>query len=144
VLAEYGVYAGDERALKCAEKALKNLHERMLEGSTKLRQWGRFRWFEALIPLGIIKDRFGGEWTRELAALLKEQGADYAGYTEEWKTPLFHWRIFTHIVNLWVREKRISSTHCRRPLWTVLHEAGIYKPTESNWNTQIIVRRNCG
>lgn len=50
----------------------------------------------------------------------------------------------THIVNLWVREKRISSTHCRRPLWTVLHEAGIYKPTESNWNTQIIVRRNCG
>ena len=50
----------------------------------------------------------------------------------------------THIVNLWVREKRISSTHCRRPLWTVLHEAGIYKPTESNWNTQIIVRRNGG
>lgn len=100
VLAEYGVYAGDERALECAARALQNLRERMLAGTTKLRQWGKFRWFEALIPLGIIKDRFGGEWEDGLAALLKEQGADYADYTGEWKTPVFHWRIFTHIVNL--------------------------------------------
>ncbi|MBO4277391.1 MAG: glycoside hydrolase family 127 protein [Clostridia bacterium] len=100
VLAEYGIYAGNGRALECTEKALKNLYSRMLEGSTKLRQWGKFRWFEALIPLKIVKETFGGEWEDGLAALLKEQGADYAGYTDEWKTPVFRWRIFTHIVNL--------------------------------------------
>lgn len=47
----------------------------------------------------------------------------------------------THLVNLWVREKRICATHCHQPLWTVLHEAGIYKPTISNWNMQIDVRK---
>lgn len=47
----------------------------------------------------------------------------------------------THLVSLWVREKHICPTHCRRPLWTVLHEAGIYKPTESNWNMQLDIRK---
>ncbi|MBR5746163.1 MAG: glycoside hydrolase family 127 protein, partial [Clostridia bacterium] len=100
VLAEYGIYAGNRRALECTGKALKNLHSRIKDGSTKLRQWGKFRWFEALIPLKIIKETFGGEWEAELAALLKAQGANYADYTGEWKTPIFQWRIFTHIVNL--------------------------------------------
>ena len=47
----------------------------------------------------------------------------------------------TRLVCLWVWEKRISLTHCRRPLWTILHEAGIYKPTESNWNMQVNIRK---
>ena len=45
----------------------------------------------------------------------------------------------THLVCLWVRNKRICRTHCHRRLWTILHEAGIYKPTESNWNMQVNV-----
>jgi len=47
----------------------------------------------------------------------------------------------TRLVCLWVREKRICLTLCRRPLWTVLHDAGIYKPTESNWNLQVNIRK---
>lgn len=43
----------------------------------------------------------------------------------------------TRMVCLWVREKRISAAMCHRPLWTILHEAGIYGPTESNWNMQV-------
>ena len=48
----------------------------------------------------------------------------------------------TRLVSLWVREKRLFSTHCRRPLWTILHQAGIYKPTESNWNMQLDIRNS--
>ena len=47
----------------------------------------------------------------------------------------------TRLVSLWVKEKRISSIHCHRPLWAVLHEAGVYTPTESNWNMQLDIRK---
>lgn len=48
----------------------------------------------------------------------------------------------THLVSLWVREKRICSTHCHRPLWSLLHDAGIYRPTEANWNYQLNIRKS--
>lgn len=50
----------------------------------------------------------------------------------------------THLVCLWVKSNRICRTHCHRRLWTILHEAGIYKPTESNWNMQVVVRKAQG
>lgn len=43
----------------------------------------------------------------------------------------------TELVNQLVAEKKISDVSCHRPLWKVLHEAGIYAPTESNWNAQV-------
>ncbi|MBO7119178.1 MAG: hypothetical protein J6W03_02515 [Bacteroidaceae bacterium] len=46
------------------------------------------------------------------------------------------------LTNLWIRDKRICSDHCHRPLWTALHDAGIYTATESNWNSLLNVRRN--
>ena len=48
----------------------------------------------------------------------------------------------TTLVSLWVREKRICHAHCHRPLWTILHEAGIYKASESNWNMQLDIRKS--
>ena len=48
----------------------------------------------------------------------------------------------TRLVSLWVKEKRILSTHCHRPLWQILHEAGIYRPTEANWNMQLDIRKS--
>ena len=47
----------------------------------------------------------------------------------------------TSLVNLWVRDKRICFDHCHRPLWIALHDAGIYKATESNWNMQLDIRK---
>ena len=47
----------------------------------------------------------------------------------------------TSLVSLWVRDRRICEAHCHRPLWTILHDAGIYKATESNWNMQLGVRK---
>ncbi|MBP5230718.1 MAG: glycoside hydrolase family 127 protein [Clostridia bacterium] len=100
VLAEYGLYAEDDRALDCVEKAMRNLLDRLNKEETRLFQWGKFRWFEALIPLKILKDRKDEPWINELAALLKEKGADYSAFTEDWKVPLFAWQIQRHIVNL--------------------------------------------
>lgn len=43
----------------------------------------------------------------------------------------------TQLVNRLVTEKKISELSCHRPLWKVLHDAGIYTPSESNWNMQV-------
>ena len=47
----------------------------------------------------------------------------------------------TTFVSLWVKEKRICPAHCHRPLWTALHEAGIYQASESNWNQRLDIRK---
>lgn len=43
----------------------------------------------------------------------------------------------TDKVNQMVREKKISEMSSHRDLWKVLHDFGIYTPTESNWNMQV-------
>ena len=43
----------------------------------------------------------------------------------------------TATVNEWVAAKRISAQSSHRDLWKVLNEAGIYQPSESNWNQQV-------
>lgn len=43
----------------------------------------------------------------------------------------------TDKVNQLVREKKISEMSSHRDLWTVLHDCGLYAPTESNWNQQV-------
>ena len=48
----------------------------------------------------------------------------------------------TRLVSQWVKEKRISPDLCHRPLWTALHDADIYRPTEANWNMQVETRRS--
>jgi hypothetical protein len=36
-----------------------------------------------------------------------------------------------------VRERIISDMSCKRELWSVLHDYGLYDKTESNWNLQV-------
>ena len=43
----------------------------------------------------------------------------------------------TNRVNQLVRDHVISDISCHRDLWSILHECGIYVPTESNWNAQV-------
>lgn len=50
----------------------------------------------------------------------------------------------TSLVSMWVREKQICPAHCHRPLWRALHEAGIYRASESNWNQQLCTRKGWG
>ena len=47
----------------------------------------------------------------------------------------------TQLVSQWVRCKRINPDLCHRPLWTALHDAGIYNATESNWNVSLSIKK---
>lgn len=43
----------------------------------------------------------------------------------------------TSLVNQLVKEKKILKSLSHRSLWTVLHNAGLYRCSESNWNKQV-------
>lgn len=43
----------------------------------------------------------------------------------------------TDMVNMLIAEKKLSELSCHRDLYTVLHDAGIYDKSESNWNMQV-------
>ena len=43
----------------------------------------------------------------------------------------------TELVNKLLKERKLSDLSCHRNLYKVLHDCGIYNPTESNWNQQV-------
>ncbi len=43
----------------------------------------------------------------------------------------------TALVNDWVKERKISDRSKKRPLWKVLHNAGLYDRTDRTWNSQV-------
>ncbi len=45
----------------------------------------------------------------------------------------------TECVKAYLRMKKISDVSCRRDLWVILHENGLYDKSESNWNKQIVL-----
>lgn len=110
------------RAMKCMANVLK-------DGSVKLFQWGAFRWFECLIPLYYLYERYPEQWILDLGQELRKQGVDYTDYIELWKRPLNHWKLETHIVNLamMLKEEAVCSKFFGVPctgraeeLWQIL------------------------
>ncbi len=100
VLALYCDFTADKRAYDGLCRALRCLYELMSNGTVKLKDWGKFRWFEALIPIAYIYERTSEEYLLSLAQLLREQGTDYTALTERWVRPLNIWTLETHVVNL--------------------------------------------
>lgn len=92
--------SGDERIPEVIYKALKNYYYLLKDGEISLFDWGKYRWFETFIALNFINERYGDEWIKDLARILREQGFDYNTATKLWKTPRRVWRFDTHIVNL--------------------------------------------
>lgn len=92
--------SGDERIPEVIYKALKNYYDLLKDGEISLFDWGKYRWFETFIALDFIYERYGDEWIKDLARILREQGFDYNTATKLWKTPRRVWRFDTHIVNL--------------------------------------------
>lgn len=41
------------------------------------------------------------------------------------------------LVNRWVKKGVINKRYCHRKLWTILHDHGLYRPSESNWNKML-------
>ena len=123
--------SGDARALDAVYRALKNTYELLLEDKVTIKTWGKFRTFECMIAIERLYDMKAEEWLIELTRILRERGADYTQLTEDWKRPINHWRLETHIVNI-VMALKSEAVRCRllgeeytdeaETLWQVLEK----------------------
>lgn len=101
VLAQHCEFKDDPLVERALLRTMKNLHGLLASGSIRLFDWGKFRWYEGLIPLLFLRERHPGEaWIPDLARILREQGTDYPSLSELWKRPMNKWTFETHIVNL--------------------------------------------
>ena len=100
VLTVYCEMENDSRAENALYRAMKNGYELLRDGTLRLFDWGRFRWFEGLVAIRHLMDRGTEEWMTELAYILKEQGTDYLSLTDRWERALNQWTYETHIVNI--------------------------------------------
>lgn len=131
VLTVYYDFTGREDIKLCLYKSMKCLYEHLKNDKATLYQWGLFRWFECLIPLQFLYDSYKEDWILDFAGWLKENGADYRNFTEEWKRPLSKWTLQTHIVNLMMMFKSEALCHnllgdtyigIAEKLWKILEE----------------------
>ena len=100
VLTVYYQCSGDDRVPGALYRIHKNYYDLLSSGKIRLFKWGKFRWFETFIALDMLYKMYGEEWIRKLAHILREQGADYASFTDRWCRYLNKWTFETHIVNL--------------------------------------------
>ena len=100
VLTVYYECSKDEKIPPVIHSMLKNYYDLLSSGEIRLFNWGEFRWFEGFIAINFLWKRQPEGWLRELAQILKNQGADYEEAVDLWKRPLNRWRFDTHIVNL--------------------------------------------
>ncbi len=100
VLTVYYECSKEEKIVPVIHRMLKNYYDLLSSGEIELFDWGKFRWFEGFIAINFLWQRQPENWLRELACILKKQGADYEKSTDLWIRPLNRWRFDTHIVNL--------------------------------------------
>jgi hypothetical protein len=75
MLAQYHEATGDERTLRAVEASLRALVPTLAK--TPLFRWGKYRWFEGLLPIYYLYERTGEAWLLDLARTLRAQGTDY-------------------------------------------------------------------
>jgi len=103
--------SGDERIPKVIYKVMKNYYDLLKEGRITLFAWGKYRWFEAFITLNFLYEKYGEQWIRDLAKIIKKQGFDYNTTVKNWKKPSHIWRMNTHIVNMTMMLKSEAVSH---------------------------------
>jgi uncharacterized protein len=103
VLAQYHAATGDRRALEAVTKSLRAV----LDGldRTPLYEWGKFRWFEGLVPVFHAYEHTRESWLLDLARTLRAQGTDYEALfaTDDVKVPTPRrglWKWTKHVVNM--------------------------------------------
>ncbi len=111
ILKVYYDCSGDERIPDVIYRVLRNYYELLKSGEITLKGWGKYRWFETFISLNFIYEKYGEEWMKELAKILKEQGFDYNTAIAYWKKPSHIWLRKTHIVNLTMMLKSEAVSH---------------------------------
>jgi len=102
VLAQYHDVTGDPRVLAAITRSLHAL----LSGldRTPLYGWGRFRWYEGLVPVYHVYERAPEPWLLELARKLRAQGVDFQALfaTDDLAAPTPRrglWKWTKHVVN---------------------------------------------
>lgn len=100
VLVVYYECSGDERIPIVIEKALYNLYQLLENKTVKLKNWGKYRWFECFISINWLYKRTGKPWLIHLSKSLSKQGAHYEKFIRKWKRPKNKWRYDTHLVNI--------------------------------------------
>jgi len=103
VLAQYHEATGDARVLDAVVKSLRAMATGL--DRTPLYDWGRFRWFEGLIPAFHAYEHTHEPWLLDLARKLRTQGVDYARLfaQEDMAIPTPRrglWTWTKHVVNL--------------------------------------------
>jgi uncharacterized protein len=78
VLVQYHEAAGDPLVLQAVLRNLKATAEALDRKS--LFDWGKFRWFEGLIPVYYAYERTGEDWLLNLARKLRAQGFNYQAF----------------------------------------------------------------
>ncbi|NUR54019.1 MAG: hypothetical protein HOQ29_06210 [Acidobacteria bacterium] len=102
VLTQYHEAAGDTRVLGAVQRSLRAL----LTGldRTPLYGWGKFRWYEGLVPVFYVYERTREPWLLDLARKLRAQGADFQALfaSDDLAVPTPRrglWKWTKHVVN---------------------------------------------
>ena len=102
VLAQYHDATGDARVLTAVTRSLRAL----LAGldRTPLYGWGKFRWYEGLVPVFHVHQQRGEPWLLDLARKLRAQGMDFQALfaTDDMTVPTPRrglWKWTKHVVN---------------------------------------------
>ena len=74
-LAQYHDATGDERVLRALVANLKSLFTVL--DRAPLFDWGRYRWYEGLVPVFHAYEKTGEPWLLDLARKLRAQGKDF-------------------------------------------------------------------
>jgi len=75
ILVQYHDATGEGEVLRAVEASLRALSTGLVRDS--LFRWGRYRWFEGLIPTFYLYEKTEEPWLLELARTLRDQGMDY-------------------------------------------------------------------
>jgi uncharacterized protein len=100
-LIQYYEATGDERVPRVVEKTLGWVESHI--DRRPLFNWGKFRWFEALLSIYWLYERDPQDWLVDLAIKLQAQGFDYMDFYRRFPlteiTPKGKWTYMGHVVN---------------------------------------------
>ncbi|MFN8668830.1 MAG: glycoside hydrolase family 127 protein [Gemmatimonadaceae bacterium] len=99
---------GDDRALRAAMRSMKAMHESL--AARPLFDWGRFRWYEGVVPAFYAYEKTGESWLLDYARTLRTQGVDFAALmaTDDVRVPTPRrglWKWTKHVVNMGMATK---------------------------------------
>jgi hypothetical protein len=101
-LVQYHEATGDARVLETVARSLRAVHAGL--DRTPLFDWGRFRWYEGLVPAFYVYEHTREPWLLDLARKLRAQGVDFEALyrTEDVTVPTPRrglWKWTKHVVN---------------------------------------------